>query len=75
MQVPAPGGGGNYDINVIRDGVKPDITIGENVGDSLLQYDTCCNYQDADGADWYGYEFTCPVPFESLVFQEGLVVE
>ena len=35
--VTAPTGGGNHDIEVIRDGVKPATTVGTNAGDSALQ--------------------------------------
>jgi PKD repeat protein len=70
--VTVPLGGGNYDINVIRDGVMPDTDIGENVGDSLQQYDT---YDGTSATsldeDWIGYHFDCTYDFSRVVFQEG----
>ncbi|TPW13358.1 MAG: glucose/sorbosone dehydrogenase, partial [bacterium] len=70
--ITAPTGGGSKDVNVIRDGIKPDVQIGENIGDSQQQFDT---YDGANAAsqteDWIGYEFDTPYEFQTLVFQEG----
>ncbi len=69
-RVTAPLGGGNHDPEVIRDGVRPAVTIGENAGDSQLQYDTWDGANFAD-EDWIGYMFGCRYRFARLVFQEG----
>ncbi|MGQ9590869.1 MAG: PKD domain-containing protein [Planctomycetota bacterium] len=69
-RVTVPLGGGNHDPEVIRDGVRPAVTIGENAGDSQLQYDTWDGANLAE-EDWIGYTFGCQYRFAQLVFQEG----
>jgi|GEM_PF-478817 len=64
--ITAPMGGGNHDINVIRDGVKP--AVGST--DSSQQYDTWAG-GGARAADWIGYTFGIPYTFTKVVFQEG----
>src|SRR5262249_29381541 len=63
--VTVPGGGGNKDLNVIRDGVKPPV----GSDDSLAQYDTY------DGttrtSDWIGATWPTAQVFGRVVFQEG----
>jgi hypothetical protein len=60
-----PTGGGNHDIEVIRDGVYP--PVGSN--DSSQQYDTYTGVTRTE--DWIGYQFSSPMTFGSLVFQDG----
>src|SRR4030095_13911217 len=64
--VTVPGGGGNKDINVIRDGVKPP----PGSDDSTLQYDTY-NGITTSSNDWIGATWTSAQPFGRVVFQEG----
>jgi hypothetical protein len=61
-----PTGAGNYDINVIRDGVFPP----RGSMDPTQQYDTYNGTFRTE--DWIGYAFTSPQIFGSLVFQEGM---
>jgi glucose/arabinose dehydrogenase/PKD repeat protein len=69
--IPAgPTGGGNHDIEVLRDGVLPPV----GSGDSALQYDTY--HGGAQGLDdWTGFQLSAPPPGEfrwaRLTFQEG----
>ena len=67
---PGPTGGGNHDVEVVRDGVFP--AVGSN--DSALQFDTY--HGGAQGADdWIGYELAAApgdeFRFTRLAFQEG----
>jgi glucose/arabinose dehydrogenase len=64
--VMTPGGGGNKDINVIRDGVKPPL----GSDDSLQQYDTY-NGITTRTFDWIGATWTTSQVFGRVVFQEG----
>ena len=50
--VPSPTGGGNPDIEVIRDGDKPPV----GSGDSSRQFDTW-DGNNAAAEDWIGYEY------------------
>jgi hypothetical protein len=61
-----PTGGGNKNLNVIKDGVKP--AVGSN--DYNQQYDTY-NGGGPRPEDWIGYTFTSPKLFNRVVFQEG----
>jgi hypothetical protein len=65
-RVTNPGGSGNRDLGVIRDGDKPPI----GSQDSLRQYDT---YTGGPGvpAEWIGYAYTTAQLFTRVVFQEG----
>jgi len=69
--IPAgPTGGGNHDIEVLRDGVLPAV----GSGDSGAQYDTY--HGGAQGADdWVGFALAAPPAPEfrwaGLTFQEG----
>ncbi|MEY4580916.1 MAG: hypothetical protein RL701_5619, partial [Pseudomonadota bacterium] len=62
----APTGGGNHDIQVIRDGVKPAVS---SAVDST-QYDTY-NGVGNRAVDWIGYTFPTARTFDRVVFQEG----
>jgi hypothetical protein len=64
--VTQPTGGGNYDINVIRDGVFPPL----GSTNPMQQYDTYNGVVRIE--DWVGYAFTSAQTFASLVFQEGM---
>jgi hypothetical protein len=64
--ITAPTGGGNKNLNIIKDGVKP--ALGSS--DSNAQYDTY-NGGGARANDWIGYSFTSTRQFNRLVFQEG----
>ncbi len=65
-RVTAPTGGGNHDLEVIRDGDRPPPGNTQ----SSRQYDT---YDGANSAseDWIGYAFATPQRFRSVIFQEG----
>ncbi len=64
--ISAPTGGGNHNIEVIRDGVKP----AQGSTNSAQQYDT---YNGTGRtADWIGYTFTKPYKFDHVVFEEGM---
>ncbi len=65
-RVTAPTGGGNHNLEVIRDGDMPPV----GSVDSSRQYDT---YDGANAAsvDWIGYVFQVPQRFRRVVFQEG----
>jgi len=65
--ITAPTGGGNKNLAIIKDGIKP--AIGSS--DSYQQYDT---YKGgtARASDWVGYTFTSAKAFTRLVFQEGI---
>jgi len=64
--VTTPSGGGNHNINIIRDGVKP--SVGNNTDE--LQYDT---YDGGNGSttEHIGYSFIDEHSFTKVVFQEG----
>ena len=65
-RVTSPTGGGNHDIEVIRDGNLPPV----GSGDSSRQYDTHDGANSADN-DWIGYEYSSDRTFDHIVFQEG----
>ncbi|HSN84112.1 MAG TPA: DUF4215 domain-containing protein, partial [Polyangiales bacterium] len=64
--VPNPLGGGNKDIEVIRDGDKP----APGTGESSRQFDTWDGV-DASTEDWIGYEYLTDYAFSRVLFQEG----
>ncbi len=64
--ITAPTGGGNRNLAVIRDGVKP--AVGST--SSSLQYDTYAG-GGARASDWIGYSFTSSYTWNRVVFQEG----
>ncbi|MDD4494382.1 MAG: ADP-ribosylglycohydrolase family protein [Eubacteriales bacterium] len=68
VSITNPTGGGNKDINVICDGVKPENESVENANQK--QYDTFCAMDVHD--DFVGYVFDGTRSFTRLVFQEGL---
>lgn len=63
---PFPQGGGNPNIEVIRDNDFPPV----GSFDSLRQYDTF-HFGDQEDVDWIGYGFASPQSFRRLAFQEG----
>jgi glucose/arabinose dehydrogenase len=70
LSPPSPTGGGNADIEVVRDGVQPAV----GSGDSAQQFDTY--HAGAQGSDdWIGYELMQPPTpefrFTGFSFQEG----
>jgi cysteine-rich repeat protein len=65
-RVPAPLGGGNKNLEVIRNGDKP--PVGNT--DSTRQYDTWDGANTAP-EDWIGYTYPSTQTFTRLVFQEG----
>lgn len=70
LSPPNPTGGGNHDIEVLRDGVLPPV----GSADSLTQYDSY--HGGAQGSDdWIGVAFPAPpgdeFRFTSVAFQEG----
>ena len=64
--IPFPLGGGNHDLEVIRDGDKPPV----GNADSSRQYDTWDGIDPAT-EDWIGYSYASPYTFNRVVFQEG----
>ncbi len=60
-----PQGGGSHNLGVIDDGVYPPV----GSTNSLQQYDTWTGQTRTE--DWIGYQFTAPVQFGGLVFQDG----
>jgi hypothetical protein len=62
----SPTGGGNKDLNVIRDGVKP--PVGSTADNQ--QYDTYAG-GGPRSLDWVGYTFSSNRAFNRVVFQEG----
>jgi glucose/arabinose dehydrogenase len=70
LSPPNPTGGGNPDIEVIRDAVFPPV----GSDDSSQQYDTYHGGAQGDD-DWIGYELTAPpgpeFRFTGFTFQEG----
>ena len=67
VSVTEPKGSGSKDINVMRDGKKPDADPG---GDTKLQYDTYTGNNDPH-EDYFGYTFDSEKTFGSVIFQEG----
>jgi RHS repeat-associated protein len=65
-KITIPGGGGNHDLEILRDGDRPPV----GSQDSSRQYDTYTG-DDERTEDWFGYQFTTQVSFHRLVFQEG----
>lgn len=65
-RVTAPTGGGNHNIEVIRDGDWPPPGNTQ----SSRQYDTFDGLNLAS-EDWIGYAFATPQRFRSVIFQEG----
>jgi len=63
---PAPIGGGNKNLEVIRDGVTPPV----GSTDSALQYDSFHN-DPQRAEDWIGYSFASSTTFVRVVFQDG----
>jgi hypothetical protein len=62
-----PTGGGNKNLEVIRDGDKP--PVGTN--DSSRQYDSYSGGAPSTD-DWIGYQYTAAQTFTKVVFQEGM---
>jgi len=67
LNPPHPIGGGNWDPEVIRDGVYPAV----GGADPLTQYDTYHANQQGS-VDYIGYSFEQPRRFSSLIYQEGM---
>lgn len=63
---PFPQGGGNPNIEIIRDNEFP--PVGSN--DSQRQYDTF-HFGDQGDIDWIGYSYLSPRVFRRVIFQEG----
>jgi len=62
-----PGGTGNPNIEVARDGVTPPV----GSSDPLQQYDTYTNGSSRT-LDWIGYTFSSTQTFSRVIFQEGI---
>jgi glucose/arabinose dehydrogenase len=67
LNPPHPTGGGNWDPNVMRDGVYPPV----GSGDSATQYDTFHNGQQGN-LDYIGLDFLTRRTFTRIMFQEGI---
>ena len=65
-QVTNPTGGGNHNIEIIRDGDKP--PVGNQ--DSSRQWDSYTGNTTAT-SDWIGYQYTGAKSFNKIIFQEG----
>jgi endoglucanase len=65
--VMTPTGGGNHNIEVIRDGVTPP----PGSANAQDQYDTF-NNQSNRQFEWIGYEYPTARTFARMVFQEGM---
>jgi len=65
-QVTNPTGGGNHNLEVIRDGDKP--PVGNQ--DSSRQWDSYTGNITAT-PDWVGYQYTSSKTFNQVIFQEG----
>jgi hypothetical protein len=65
-RVTAPTGGGNHNLEVIRDGDRPPA----GNWDSSRQYDTYDGPSTAK-EDWIGYAYIAPQRFRRVLFQEG----
>ncbi len=63
--ITAPTGGGNKNLEVIRDGVFPPV----GSTDSSLQYDTYTGATRTE--DWIGYSYTASQTFGAVVFEDG----
>jgi len=66
-RVTSPIGGGNHNLEVIRDGDKPPV----GTTDSSRQYDTYSGGAPA-ADDWIGYQYATPQSFAKIIFQEGI---
>ena len=64
--ITSPAGGGNHNLDVIRDGVFPAV----GSANSLEQYDTYTG-DPSRSFDWIGYQFPAPRNLSGLIFQEG----
>jgi len=64
--VTTPLGGGNKNLEVIRDGDKPPV----GSVDSLRQYDTW-DGKNTTTQDWIGYQYPIAQTFSRMIFQEG----
>jgi len=62
-----PTGGGNHDLEVLRDGDMPPV----GSEDSLRQYDTYTSDETRTEA-WFGYTFSKSNTFVRVVFQNGM---
>ncbi len=65
-KVLAPTGGGNRNLEVIRDGDFPPV----GSSDSSRQYDSYSGGAPSN-VDWIGYQYSSAHTFEKVVFQEG----
>jgi hypothetical protein len=65
-KVMAPTGGGNRNLEVIRDGDMPPV----GSSDSFRQYDSYSGGAPSSD-DWIGYQYSSTHSFEKAVFQEG----
>ncbi|HEY2899951.1 MAG TPA: discoidin domain-containing protein, partial [Polyangia bacterium] len=63
-----PTGGGNHNLEVIRDGVFPSL----NSTNNNQQYDTYTG-DTARKEDWIGYQFSSAQTFASITFQGGVM--
>ena len=61
-----PGGVGNPDIEIVRDGLMPPVGA-TNTQEQFATYDGV-----PKEFDWIGYEFSEPRSFRGLLFQEGM---
>jgi len=66
-RITSPVGGGNHNLEVIRDGDKPPAVT----TDSSRQYDSYSGGAPA-ADDWIGYQYATPQSFAKIIFQEGL---
>ncbi len=66
-RIAAPGGGGNKNIEIIRDGDKPPV----GSISSARSYDTYLGSAVNRVDDWIGYVFIQDYTFTGVVFQEG----
>ena len=64
--ITAPSGGGNWSLDVIRDGVFPAV----GTTNSAQQYDTYTG-DPTRSFDWIGYQFGASQTFTGLTLQEG----
>jgi len=63
---PGPQGGGNYNREILRDGVYPPV----GSSDWSLQFDTF-HFGDQGTNDWVGYTFPTKRTITGVIFQEG----
>jgi len=66
-RITSPTGGGNHNLEVIRDGDKPPV----GTTDSSRQFDTYSGGAPAT-EDWIGYQYATPQTFAKVIFQEGI---